>query len=111
MKVLPKGILGIVTTRGFKVGEKFDPALFESALRLARASESGEVRIVIGRRVLLCAVRGSMGVLVSSTRDRFGTWNGRRRVEALMIRPRAYEAHVGRGNGQPAQRSQLQEAT
>lgn len=87
MKVLPKGILGIATTRGLEVGERFDPELFKSALRLARASEAGEVRIVIGDRVLLCAVRWSMGVLVASTRERFGTWNARRRVEALMVRP------------------------
>ena len=89
---LPKGVRGIVTTRGLAVGEPINRELFESALRLARATESGEVRIIVGERMLLCVTIGKLGLLVSSSMERHATWNARRRADAMIRRPHAYGA-------------------
>lgn len=97
MKALPNGILGIVTTHGFKAGEAFDRRLFESALRLARATDDGEVRIVMRERVLLCTTCGDSAVLIASMTDNRATWNARRRAAALLRRPLAYAAVSKRG--------------
>jgi hypothetical protein len=96
MQALPQGVLGIITTHGFKAGEDIGQLLFESALRLARATEDGEARILMGGRALLCITCGSAGVLIASATDGHATWSARRRANALIRRPMAY----ARVNGQ-----------
>jgi hypothetical protein len=90
MQALRKGTFAIITTHGFEAGEELSLELFESALSLARASETGEVRVIMGDRTLLCLTSGSTGVLIASAKDSRSTWGARRRAEALIRRPSAY---------------------
>ena len=100
MQPLPQGVFGIVTTQGFKAGEEFDPEFFKIALGLARKQQSGEVRILMGGRALLCLSCGAAGVLVSSGTDGHSTWSARRRAEAMLRRPLAYRRVMSKSGGQ-----------